>query len=100
MEAVRLDVPDLSELLKTERQGKVLMVVICIPAPKDVISDLVQRETPNNGSPALTVVKLKLKLNSSQTQKDIISDSVQRVTPDDGSPEPEETEVSGPSDVW
>ena len=59
------DVPDLSELLRTERQGKALMVV-----------------------------------THSQAQKDIISDSVQREAPDDGSPEPEEAEVSGPSDVW
>ena len=59
------DVPDLSELLRTERLGKALMVV-----------------------------------TRGQTQKDTISDSVQRETPDDGSPEPEETEASGPSDVW
>ena len=64
------DVPDLSELLRTERQGKALMIVTHRQAQKDVVSDSVQRETPDNGSSALMVV------TRSQTQKDIILDSV------------------------
>ena len=50
------DVPDLSELLRTERQGKAFVAVTCSQAQKDVISHLVLRETPDNGSPALMVV--------------------------------------------
>ena len=45
------DVPDLSELLRTERPGKALMVVTRSQTQKDIISDSVQRETPDDGSP-------------------------------------------------
>ena len=47
------DVSDLSELLRTERQGKALMVVTRSHTQKDNISDSVQRETLNDGSPEL-----------------------------------------------
>ena len=78
------NVLDLSELLRTERQGKALLVVTCSQAQKDVISEYVQMETPDNGSSALMAV------TRSQAQKDVVSDSVQRKTPYDRSPEPGE----------
>ena len=40
---LRTDVPDLSELLKTERRGKALMVVTCSQAQKEISSNSVQR---------------------------------------------------------
>ena len=39
------DVPDLSELLKTERQEKALMIVIRSQTQKEISSSSVQRET-------------------------------------------------------